>query len=797
MRKEVKNDKVLRAIAVGIAAMMATSAIPTTVLANENPDTPEAPPTEAPETSGQETTSESSESSVTETASISEIQTSVETIETDAGEASDAIDTAVTQTGVFEDEQITSDMLGAQAAYEGVDGALGVEDLVSDAKDALDDAATKEGLADILITTADNTANDLIAQNRAYQTADQKTTTNADSAISNADTANTSDDEQVAYAAKDAAVGNLEVVEEGFAEANLAYSNALSKAEDAELEYEAAEKEHQAALAKVEEAKARLAEAQTNATAAIEMLKAVEQRAGSLERRATKLQETSVQLNAIRTQYYAMMVQYYRDVLGNKTVYHDDGTLDIEGCAKAIKEQDVNKKASSPGDVMLLGRDLMKKLVEYQVMSDENVDWETAEFTFGAKGSSSQEAREGIVFTSGELTASGYGKDQVVLKQNNDTGRTDINGKHIDPNASYYIKQDKSNEDGGRNNRVLATYKDKDGVEHNVYYNYVYKNSNYGDTLDLENGVIYLAEVEKDETGKWVTKRVIDENNFDNYQNLLAAIEESKAANDYQNALQTVKDATEKVENLSQEIEALKKVGLDGSKLAALQTKLKEANDELNEATAAKVELGKKVEAARKAVEGIDLSRFNRVVLSDDVVVEDEDAGGEAGGADLGAGGAGGLGAGGALGAGGTGTLGAGGATGGAAGGSGTYSMPTVNSPVSGGAAAEGGGITLTDAELPGAGAVEGTEAMGGDEISIAGLMENAAKKSGQEQNLVTLADEQLAGAMSATAGEVTQSNEGMNWMWLLIIALFGAAGRKMYEKYKERKEQGSDNLQA
>lgn len=823
MHKQPKNDKVLKAITIGIAAMMATSAMPATVFANENPDTPEPAPAAAPENSGSEVTNNAGSEETTVTQEVSEIQESVEQAVVDAsgaGGAIELIDAALVDANVIGDQVIIDDLNQARNALDGIDGQDGAADQLAAASNLMEKAAEFEAAANQDITTADQKADNWITQNTAYQAADTKTTGYADDTIDNAKTANSSDDEQVAYAAKEAAIENLELMEAGFVEANNAYAEAFKLATSAEEEYAAAEQEHQQALAKVAEAKAKLMEAQMNSIAASEMLKAAQDRANSLEQRAEKLEETRQQLEAIRTQYYAMMVQYYRDVLKDKAVYNTDGTLNIEECAAKMTEQSINKNAAGPTErVMKLGRDLMKKLVEYQIMTDENVDWSQSEFTFGKidAGTSDKEikeARQGIVFESDQIHVAGaeHGEDQVVVDQ---TSRKDINGGTIYSNPAFKFRQIKSTDptDSGRTNRVLVTYKDKDGNEHSAYYNYVFKSSAFGDDTDLAKGMVSLVEVVQvkdendnvvlDKNGKpvWETKKILNENNFDDYQDLLAAIEMADVSQEYESAKVAVDEAAAKVEALTNEIKELQKVGADGSKLVALKTKLDNANKEFLDATEKKVTLGEKVEEARAAVANIDLSRFDRVVLSDDITVEDEGAGGGAGGADLGAGGTGGLGAGGAgLGAGALGTgsaLGAGGATGGAAGGSGSYTMPSVNSPVSGGAAVEGGGITLTDAELPGAGAVEGTEATGGDEISIAGLMANAPKKSGQEQNLVTLADEQLAGAMSATAGEVTKSDEAMNWLWLLIIALFGAAGRKMYEKYKERKEQGSDNLQA
>lgn len=784
MRQEVKNDKVLRAIAVGIAAMMATSAMPATVLANENPEAPDTP-TEAPEASGGSQESESSsasqqsaestEQSAVQTASASEMQEAVVTLGGETTEASGLITTAVEQTASIGDAMVTENVTGAQAVFEGVDGAAGVAQQLDGAKAILDDAANKEAIADVLINTADETVDALNTQTSNYQTADEKATQNADSAIGNANTANTSDSEQEAYAARDAAIENLGLVEEGFEEANIAYTNALSKAEDAELEYEAAEKEHQLALAKVEEAKAKLLEAQMNSTAALEMLKAAEQRAGSLERRAEELQETSEQLNAIRTQYYAMMVQYYQELLGGNAVYNADGSLNVEECAKKVTADKVNGKAKSPGnEITFLGRDLMTKLVEYQVRMDENVDFDNSEFAFGQVGKSGNlESREGKVFESDEMVqGTNEGKDKVVVNKE----RGVRGGGRLKPNEAKMLRRDDSTQnDNGRTNRFLATYKDKDGVEHSVYYNYVYKSSNYGDTLDMETGMFYLAEIEQDESGTWVTKRIVNENNFDNYQSLLAAIEQSQAVEDYQAAAQAVREATEKVENLTKEIEALQKIGLDGSKLETLKGKLDEANAVLDEATAKKLALQDKVNAARDAVAGIDLSRFD--------VRPDTDEGGSS---DEGAGstGTGGVSGGEMLA--GIGTLGSAGAAGGSTVNP-IFDGISLTSTVPGG----DGGFSFTDGSGVAGARVDGVEETKSEDISLEKVF---AEQPAEQELIQTLEDGLIPMAQSAPE---TQSKDGMNWWWLLVVTLFGAAGKKMYDDYQEKKKAQAENKDA
>ena len=115
MHKQPKNDKVLKAITIGIAAMMATSAMPTTVFANENPDTPEPAPAAAPENSGSEVTNNAGSEETTVTQEVSEIQESVEQAVVDAsgaGGAIELIDAALVDANVIGDQVIIHEAYG-------------------------------------------------------------------------------------------------------------------------------------------------------------------------------------------------------------------------------------------------------------------------------------------------------------------------------------------------------------------------------------------------------------------------------------------------------------------------------------------------------------------------------------------------------------------------------------------------------------------------------------------------------------------------------------------------------------
>lgn len=95
-------------------------------------------------------------------------------------------------------------------------------------------------------------------------------------------------------------------------------------------------------------------------------------------------------------------------------------------------------------------------------------------------------------------------------------------------------------------------YTDRAGVEHTEYYNYVFKSSKNDDdkingSLEMENGPIYLAlVVDREGNGKWETQRVINENNFDNYGNLVKAIAAVNAFEEYKADLEDLVEAAKK-----------------------------------------------------------------------------------------------------------------------------------------------------------------------------------------------------------------------------------------------------------
>ncbi|MBO4902341.1 MAG: hypothetical protein J5518_06065 [Lachnospiraceae bacterium] len=426
----------------------------------------------------------------------------------------------------------------------------------------------------------------------------------AKTAKESAEAANSAGTKKEAVEEKERAGNALAVAETHLMEATDAYDEARKNANAAEEAYEQALIEHEKAQQKIEEAKKALESAKTNSTAALEALKKAQENAAKAEERVRKLRDNKEDLENIKDQYYASMVYYYRNLLGRAAEYQEDGTLDLE--ANAVKVQETGKaekEALNPDkNNMQLNRYLAKLLIDYMISNDENVDPETANLQIGVKeaGLEAQRASEGTVFTNAE------GVDQTVV-----TGRKkDIDGNYVYAGEQTDIYMERSKQqDNGRTNKIKVTYTDKDGVEHVEYYNYIYKTKKYEDGLDIENGPIYLALVRyNEESGKWEASEVDDENNFDDYSELTKALQAIEDLEKYEQARMAVDDAVEKVAQLE---EMIANLSLESpSNLNVLEEALAEAREELDEAYEKKRELEDVVEEARKAVAGIDLSRF-------------------------------------------------------------------------------------------------------------------------------------------------------------------------------------------
>ena len=397
--------------------------------------------------------------------------------------------------------------------------------------------------------------------------------TKSDDAIADANVANTTSDKTEAYAAKENAEANLATAETALEDSNKVFENAQNNYNDVSANYATADSAYNTAVAALEDVSANTVAAE----------KALEEAKALIEVESSNKEK----LENMEDQYYGLYVQYYRSILKDNTIF-EDGKLDISANAEQLTEQQINDFAKN-GDTNFFkyGRFLSKELVEYMIINRDDVSYnnEENEFTFGTTGTGQiQEGAEAVI------VADGNGNDKAILgeKENYIWNRTNYNG--------------------GRGNSVEVTYKDKEGNLHTEHYNYVLKSSAYNDDIEVENGMIYLALVEKHDDNRFYPVAVSDNNNYSDYSKLTAAVEAYRVLNDYidryNQADAAVKALKARYDELSVSANATK------AELDSLKAALIDASEALASAEAKKEEVTAKYEEAKKAVEGIDLSRF-------------------------------------------------------------------------------------------------------------------------------------------------------------------------------------------
>ncbi len=885
MRKNVRNDKVVRAITIGLATMIAATSMPVTAFANDEAPAAEAPaeapapaaaeaPAETPAETQSEAPAETQSETPAETQSEAPAETPAETPEqvaepttaevisqdlTVVGEAvnmvtppapedSDTpatpsiptvIDEAIAATAAVpggSDEKVTVNapvMDDNGNAVVNEDGSFKTKEEETTVGDTLAAAKADVEKADVLVKEVEqhleseavknfNTAAGKVEENvnsanesiKSYNEEDKTATEAANNAIEDASKANNSATLVEALENKKNAEGNLSVAEQDLLDASKAVDAADKAVNAAAEELENVKAARAAAEDEISLANTAMTNASATATAAHERLKAAQAKMDALNTKAEKLTNTQKELNEIKKQYDAFLVQYYTDVLGgNGVVCKADGTLDFEKCAAKITDNQINGKSTSPGNkVMYLGRDLMRKLVEYMVKNEENVDFANSDFKFGDKEDSFNDptnnvkkkgetldtidankdayksAYEGILFESGSAGYDengkrvGGGRQQVVVDENR--GSKNSNGvKDLihNPDTGFYWVG-KGNGDGGRTNRVLVTYKDKDGVEQKKYYNYIFKNSNYEDDIsNFITGPIYLGEIKQDENGKWKVNKETDDFCLDDYTKLkdaLKVVEEAKKAdNEYKAAKAAVDEAEERVKALEKKINELEKVQITDEDITKLENKLSEAQKNLDNTKKKEATLKEKVEEAKKAVDAIDLSRFNPkpstggdstqapAAGETDVTTPSADAPAAATVIDAG-----------------------------------SYTV-TIPAALSGVDFSIFGGTAAT-VTAPAAGGVAGVREDAAGEIG-GGAIEEAGEENeeGSEETVNPAEENKIKNIddvkVPLAAAPPIEEGLRINWWWFLVILLLGETGKKLYDDHmmKVRVREEADRI--
>lgn len=592
----MKNNKVIKALTIGLAAAIAATSTPINVFAEDENTNIEN------QENSQSETSNSQGDSVSETTSecaniISEENNQITEATEAIGDASTAVGDIIT--AAQQQEPVvnvpTQDLLLIQNELQ--EGATDIANAGTDLQIAV--SAFNEALvADLNVdnasdpTKSDSVVSQIAIENEKveeFNNSNITTTQDANDAIREAGVANTSNSKSEAYAAKDKAVAELNNAEAGLKTAEAAYNLASSAVDAAQAKYDDAVKEQKKAKDKLNEAKTALNNANTNATAANEKLKAAQAKMDQLDSEVTRLAQAKDDLVALQNQYYKLMVHFYRDNKINTAVYDADGKLKLAESAALAEEKGKLTDTSVTENTMRLGRELMKDLVIYKLKSNgaENIQFAVKEDGLTKKLSAD-----------GELGKDGNGKDRVTIGATQD----------------QYWDYQSGNSGRMHNVKVTYTIKNSDGSTSTIteYYNYIIKADKYNDTGDIDKGPIYLAQIDP-EAGT-VTRDLSAMDDFVKLsEEVNKAIDAAKIIDEYNDAKKAVDDAQSLVDTLNTTIKELseKKFAIDEERMKDLEQKLKDAKEVLKKATEDKEKLEEKVEEARKAVAAINLSRFD------------------------------------------------------------------------------------------------------------------------------------------------------------------------------------------
>ena len=607
MKCMIKDKKVLQAITIGLAAAITATSMPVSVYADdENISTIN---TENSNENNENTNTQSEENLISEVAGncadiINENGQSSEVIEA-INEASDAIGEIVSTAAEQEIEVPIETLSNIQnelqtSANEIVQANENLEIAVQDFNEVL----VADLNIDNTLQNCDTNINTIENKVNEFNTLNSNTTNTANETISQAEIANTSNLREEAYAARDKAIDELNKTENNLKIAEDAYKVAKDAADSANEKYQEALIEQQKIENKLKDAKDKLKNANQNATAANEQLKAIQSQMDAMNKEVADLAQSKEDLQALEEQYHKLLVHYYRDPAINSAVYDENGKLLSKDSAdKAVTDGKVDNHPSLSENTLKIGRELMKDLVMYKLKANGAED---IQFAVQEKGLTKKQSADG------ELTTDNKGNEKVNIGETQDQYWTYPSG------------------DDGRHHRVKVTYTittEEGKKEVTEYYNYIIKAGKYNDNTDMSNGPIYLAQIDN-ETGEVI--RDTDKNNMDDYikleEELNKAIDAAKLIDEYNNAKQAVDDAQSLVDSLNTTIKTLseKDLKINEQKVKDLKEKLDNAKEILELATKDKETLEDKVEEARKAVEGIDLSRF--IEPETPFIVEDEES---------------------------------------------------------------------------------------------------------------------------------------------------------------------------
>ena len=603
MKKNIKNNVITRMMAIGLATVVLATSVPSVVFADEETTTEE---------SSSDSSSESSESSSDSSSDCGSSESEAPAAEAPAAEAPAVEPVEAPAAEVPAVEPVEAPVAEGEIVAEVLIIDNNVTTPVVEEETPAVDEATKEDVlslkadAEEKIEKADKSIDNLNEKTGSVNEGESKTDGEADSAIANAEIANTSKSKKEAYQAKADAINDITSAEDDLENVKVAYEEAVVANEQAEADVKAAEEAHAKAVEQLNELKKTT---QQNLTAAQAQYNDACSRIRIAEEQKANAEAKLAELKPIEAQYYAVMDYYYKTYFEDETITKNNtknGVLDVSGCLKDAKDKQtdnsyidsVAKTETDKTPIWERGRALMEDLIRYKLKEDKITDY---------------------TITTADSKIDGTYK----LAKDVSSGSEETHYQKWDSVAKNHGNVD------GRFNHITVTYKDSNGEDQYLYFNYVFKQSEKDKEfigkdgkVDIENGPIYLALLDYSTNPKngWVTWDKIDhattKENIDNYGSLKSKVDSLQQAID--DAKKEIDDATAaknaaaaRVSQYSQELRELNNIKIDDSKIAELKEKLADAVEDLKEAEEKKEELEVKVEEARKIVDAIDLSRFN------------------------------------------------------------------------------------------------------------------------------------------------------------------------------------------
>ena len=515
------------------------------------------------------------------------------------------------------------------------------------------------------------------------------------------------------------------------------------KLADSDKELKEAWAQYTAAADAAQAANEALANAK-NVSGAIADSKAAEAKLEAAQKKADTLA-------AISDQYYGLMLSYFDSSVG--TIKYDNGKLDVEESAKATATLTGKDVQTQQGDSLgtatyELGRELLEKLVMYKLENEgaTNIVYGTAKDALDIDGTKYDQTKTEKKAVIGKDE---NGNDKVTLANAGSHNYTNVSGLN------------------GRRNHIQVTYNDKDGNPQTKYYNIVYKGTGYeGANVDLTNGIAYVAEVTYNEKTKTWDYAKYDSNGsvfLDNYN----------LTKEYNEAKEAVAAAAAEVKKLRAEVEAIEtKVAANNEKLEQLKIKLDKAQEAYDASKQSLQDfqdvydlmtgnyVPKQIGEADIVLPSDDTVTDDTVVTSDDTTADTDDTfvpaddatddGDATPGSVIDAGGV-------------------------------TVTIPGMTLPAgfafnAGGVAVNGGGAVvdavIEDGGVPLAESVEAPETV---------------KKENKVNKIKNIKDNK-----TPLANDPIEQGAKMSWWWLLIIFLLGATGKKMYDEYQKKQEENA-----